>query len=110
MRSFELADEEAFGAFLHEHPRVVVFWRGVDCEYSAEFRPAFAKLDAGTWTPIERWVEHGAEGPVGDRYQLNLTPTLVAYRDGVEASRLEAVVDVGIMPEMADRWVSGLRA
>jgi len=105
---FRLDQEKEFRAWLDASPRAVVLWRGVGCDFSARFQPHYARLDGERYSLGQRWVEYGAEGPVGDRYQLNLTPTLVAYRDGIEAARLEAAAGIGIRPEGALSWIRAL--
>lgn len=108
IQKFTLQDESGFRAWLDATPKAVVFWRGVGCEYSARFAPHYAQLDGEGAALAQRAAEHGAEGPVGDRYELDLTPTLVCYRHGKESARLEAAIGVGIRPDGALAWVRGL--
>lgn len=108
MRTFPLDDEAGFQRWLREHPRALVLWRGEECRYTEEFEPSVRRLDPGAWALAARWVEHGGEGPVGDRYRLEVTPTIVAYRTAAEVARLEAKVGVGLDGREAQRWMSAL--
>lgn len=105
-------DEDGFQALLREHPRCLVLFRGESCPYSTSFVPTFEARAAAApdWTFLVRGIEHGGEGPHGERHRIEVTPTIVAYRDGRPASRLEGRLLVGLTGGRLDGWIRTLDA
>lgn len=105
---FGLADEDGMQRFLAANPRALVLFRGIRCPYSVRAELMLDDLDTG-WARCVRLVEHGGRGPVGERHGIDITPTLVAYANGVEVSRHEATTGIGFTRRKLHEWARGLK-
>lgn len=107
---FSIDDEAAFSAHLEREPRTVVVFRGRQCPHSAKFEPAFQEAGKAdeAWSFVIRECRSGGKGEVGDRYDIDITPTVVAFRDGKEWRRLEAKDGVGLPAHRFQEWLDGL--
>lgn len=109
IRVFDLDQDAEFRDFVAKHSRVVVLFRGVGCPYSETFERVFGEeaLPEG-WERGIRLVEEGGEGPVGDAWGIEVTPTVEAFVDAAAAKRLPARVLLGIPRAAFRRWLKSL--
>jgi hypothetical protein len=106
---FLLDDDAGFRAFLKENRKVVAFFRGVGCPYSAHFEPQWMPIEAPPgWARCIREVGEGGRGPVGDMYRIERTPSVLAFVDGAESSRVEAILTIGLGVRKYERWLASL--
>lgn len=106
---FKLDDERAFQTWLRSTPRAIVLWRGQRCTYSVKFEPIFDAVEVPDgWMPCLRVVEHGGDGPIGKKHGIEVTPTVIAYREGKPAEALVAKVAVGITRPRYRKWLADL--
>ena len=107
---FALAEDAAFRAFLARTPRAIVLLRGDGCPYSATFEPVFvATTPPAGWTLAIRMVEEGGHGPVAEKLDVEITPSVAAFRDGAPAERLPGKLLIGIPRTVWKRWLKGLQ-
>lgn len=107
---YGLEEEDEFRRHLQREPRALVLYCGRQCACSNVFKPAFDEGASGdeSWSYIIRDVHTGGEGKEAARYGIDVTPTVVAYRNGHEWHRLEGRPLEGIPPYRFEEWIDEL--
>src|SRR5687768_14224616 len=106
---FGLHEDAAFRAWLARTPRAIVLLRGDGCPYSATFEPVFlATAPPAGWALAIRMVEEGGRGPVAEKLDVEVTPSVAAFRDGAPAQRLPGKLFLGIPRTTWKRWLKTL--
>lgn len=106
MERFTLDERARYQSWLATTPHAVVLFRGLGCPYSSYFERVYLSMpEPPGWTRAIREVEHGGDGEEGRAHGVTITPTVAAFREGVETSRLEAKDYLGITRMAYARWV-----
>lgn len=78
------------------------------CPYCEQFLPELARLDRpGVAALVADLTD--LESPLWDRFRVEVVPTVVVFRDGVAAERVDGIRSVGIRSEDLEPLLSSLR-
>lgn len=107
---FALGDEAGFQRHLGREPCTVALFAGRQCPYSQRFLTAFEEAARGdeAWSFVIRDCRTSSVGEARERHRVDVTPTVIAYKNGVEWRRLEGKPLVGIAPHRFQDWLDGL--
>jgi len=96
----ELLGPEAFeGQRLLRPGMWVVNFSAAWCPYCEEFLPTFASLEGAGGIRIAIGDLTDVDSPLWDRFELTVTPTLIAFRDGTVVFRADGRRGIGLGPD-----------
>ncbi|MBI2936721.1 MAG: thioredoxin family protein [Thaumarchaeota archaeon] len=81
-----------------ERPVVIMFY-ATYCPYSRRFAPIFEQYSRDPHYTFAKADITDDDNPLWDRYDIPAVPTVIAFKNGLEASRRNAVHGFGLTEE-----------
>ncbi|MFQ6134485.1 MAG: thioredoxin family protein [Nitrososphaerales archaeon] len=94
------ADVDSFSEKIlkSSRPTVTMFY-ATYCPYYRRFEPIFEKYSGDSRYVFAKADITDDDNPLWDRYKIEAVPTLIAFKDGKEIGRRDAVLEVGLSEE-----------
>ncbi len=78
-----------------KEPSMVMF-RADWCPFCRKFKPLFESYAGKTKARMAEAVVNDDDNPLWDRFNVQVVPTLVAFKNGKEVARKDGVAGVGL--------------
>jgi thioredoxin len=106
----ELTEAEFDGPRLRRPGTVVVCFWATWCGFCHRFLPKFNARDGKGPVPLARADISDEENPLWERFQIEVVPALIAFRDGAIAWRIDSPLGVGLDDEALTTMDARLRS
>ena len=92
----ESLTNESISAFVSSGAASLVMFRADWCPFCRKFRPVFGSYDGKAKVRMAEAVVNEDDNPMWDRFNVQVVPTLVAFKNGKEVARKDGVAGVGL--------------
>lgn len=92
----ESLTNESIDAFVSASDTSVVMFRADWCPFCRKFRPVFESYDGKAKARMAEAVVNEDDNPMWDRFNINVVPTLVAFKNGKVVARKDGAAGVGL--------------
>ena len=92
----ESLTENSIEGFISPDDASVVMFRADWCPFCRKFKPLFESYEGRVNARMAEAVVNEDENPLWDRFNVQVVPTIVAFRGGKEIARKDGVAGVGL--------------
>jgi thioredoxin 1 len=91
------------GQTLRRDGRYAVVFDADWCPFCRAFRPKFTPLEGSPTFRTGRVDLTDLENPLWEQFEIEIVPTIIAFRDGEVVLRIDGVAGVGLSQREVDR-------
>ncbi len=102
-RCVRVDDEQGLKDTLAVHERVVTLFHASWCPFCVAFLPVFQKCAAGEG--LEFLIVQDDTETLGDRYAVEVVPTVLYFQKGMVAGRLDGALGVGLQEKQLTAFI-----
>ncbi|MDE1845897.1 MAG: thioredoxin family protein [Candidatus Micrarchaeota archaeon] len=92
----ELLDEIGIQTVIDTHEATIVLFDADWCQYCKRFRPTFESYEKRCSANFAHALLNEDSNPMWDKFKIEFIPTLIAFKDGEQVARADALSGQGL--------------